>query len=236
MPNTDFASCWVMLKMEHYLSLPYPIPKCLLEVKRAKKGEKSRQSIRKVLKVTLILEYISAMILTTIYRPTSLLAEYVQCFYFNESEDFEYEGLAEPSIYQELFFNFGDKFELRNAEGQATYSRNWLSGIRSKALKVHTSGKHLSAGVIFKPWGLYAAFQIDARQICNVNMVQEDVLKLDSDFVSSEISANAFFDFIEEALIKSLKKSRLTATMQGIIKGLEQENLRTILRKTTTLS
>lgn len=67
------------------------------------------------------------MIRTTTHKPTSLLEEFVNCFYFNISDNFEYSGHATPTINQELFFNLGDCFELTNSFGHRTSEKIGLA-------------------------------------------------------------------------------------------------------------
>ena len=98
------------------------------------------------------------MISSKTYTPKSDLEEFVDCFYFNVSDEFSYTGFAHPTPNQELFFNLGDSFEIQNAFGKMTSQRSWISGLQSKPLTVRASGRHITAGVIFKPWGLYSAF------------------------------------------------------------------------------
>lgn len=163
--------------------------------------------------------------LTTEYKPKSILEEYVVCFYFNKSDNFEYSGYSNPTINQELFFNFGDRFELQTHDGQMTCQRNWISGLQSKPIKVMAGGRHMTAGVIFKPWGLYAAFGINAKELSNKVRNSNLLCDFSNELGEGEISDTHFFDLMEDSLTKSLKKSKMTLTMQKIANNLERENL-----------
>lgn len=171
------------------------------------------------------------MISTTEFKPKSLLEEFVVCFYFNKSDKFDYSGYANPTINQELFFNLGDSFELMNAQGQTTCQRTWISGLQSKSQSIKTSGRHITAGVIFKPWGLYAAFGIDARGLANKTRDSRFLCDLNKDLENNEISDSQFFDLIEYNLLKSIKRSRMTKVMHRIVNEMEQENLTSLSEK-----
>ncbi|MBL7934475.1 MAG: AraC family transcriptional regulator [Bacteroidia bacterium] len=171
------------------------------------------------------------MISTTEYRPKSLLEEFVVCFYFNKSDKFEYSGYANPTTNQELFFNLGDNFELKNSIGQVTSQRSWISGLQSKSVSIKSSGRHITAGVIFKPWGLYTAFGINAKELTNKTIDSNLICDLSNELDNSEFSESQFFDLIEYKLLKSIKRSKMTKVMQKITNEMEQENLATLSEK-----
>lgn len=171
------------------------------------------------------------MISTTEYRPKSLLEEFVVCFYFNKSDKFEYSGYANPTTNQELFFNLGDNFELKNSIGQVTSQRSWISGLQSKSVSIKSSGRHITAGVIFKPWGLYTAFGINAKELTNKTIDSNLICDLSNELDNSDFSESQFFDLIEYKLLKSIKRSKMTKVMQKITNEMEQENLATLSEK-----
>lgn len=171
------------------------------------------------------------MFLTSTYIPKSILNEFVVCFYFNELDNADYTAHCLPTLNQELFLNLGEKFEVENYQGRLIDKKNWLSGIQSKTLKVRTSGKHRTAGVIFKPWGLYAAFGINAQKLFNQQADSNILFSLQKELKNSDIPKSQFFDFMEYSLTKSLSQVRLTVTMQNIIKDLEREDLAELSEK-----
>ena len=142
------------------------------------------------------------MISTTVYNPKSELKEFVVCFYYNKSDKFEYSGFANPTINQELFFNLGDSFVINNSVGQLTHQKNWISGIQSKSLPVRSSGRHITAGVIFKPWGLYSAFGIKAKDLTNKIMDSRSFCDISNEWDSHNPSENHFFDLIDQKLTR----------------------------------
>jgi AraC-like DNA-binding protein len=165
------------------------------------------------------------MISTTQFIPKSLLEEFVVCYYFNNSDNFEYSGYANPTINQELFFNLGECFEITNSFGQNTGERNWISGLQSKSLSVKTSGRHITAGVIFKPWGLYAAFGLNAKDLANKIIDSRILFDLGNEIQNNKFSDSQFFDLLEYNLLKSIQRSKMTKVMQKIVNQIEQENL-----------
>lgn len=171
------------------------------------------------------------MVATKVFLPKSELEEFVVCYYFSKSDNFDFTGFANPTIHQELFFNFGENFELHNNDGNVYSSRNWLSGIQSKSSKVKTNGKHLTAGVIFKPWGLYAAFGIDAKDICDKSININVLCDFKNQFNGNNIDDEQFFDLMEYLLTRSLKRVRLNETMKSIIKDMQRDSLSCLSRK-----
>lgn len=175
------------------------------------------------------------MISRTEYKPTSILAEYIHCYYFNRSNYFDYQGLIYPAAHQELFFNFGDYFIQQQQNGALYTSRQWISGIQPQVSTVQCSGNHHTAGVIFKPWGLYAAFGIPADQLYNTaidSAILYDFNKeFNREFANNQIEQEDFFECIEHSLLKALKRSKLTVTMQRIANDLECENLTELSNK-----
>lgn len=169
--------------------------------------------------------------ISTVYKPTSELEEFVVCFYCNKSEKFEYSGFANPTTNQELFFNFGDTFIINNPIGRPTCHRNCISGIQSKSLSIKSSGRHITAGVIFKPWGLYSAFGINAKELTNITMDSKWFCDISNECGSQNFSENQFFDLIEHKLIKSLSRRHMTSVMQKIVNELEQDNLTELAEK-----
>jgi len=168
------------------------------------------------------------MISTTEYRPKSLLEEFVVCFYFNKSDNFEYSGYANPTINQELFFNLGDNFEVKNSIGQTICQRSWISGLQSKSLSIKSSGRHITAGVIFKPWGLYSGFGLNAKKLSNKTMDSNLVCDISTELDNNKYSETQFFDLVEQKLLKAIKRSRITSVMHKIVNELELENLTTL--------
>ncbi|GEM_PF-2278613 len=165
------------------------------------------------------------MISTIEYIPKSILEEFVVSFYYNKSDNFEYRGYANPTTNQELFFNMGDNFELRNSVGQVNSQRSWISGAQSKSVSIISSGRHVSAGVIFKPWGLYGAFGINGKELANKVIDNSLFCDLSNELYNRKFSESQFFDLIEYKLLKSIKRSKMTKVMQKIAIEMEQENL-----------
>jgi AraC-like DNA-binding protein len=116
--------------------------------------------------------------MTVIHIPTTQLAEAVECFYMNKAVSFEMRELNIPILHQELFFNLGDTFEMTNL-AQTFHTRNmtsWFTGLHTKPTSTFAKGKHVSVGVLFKPWGFYQAFGVHAREIANDVIAPEGFL------------------------------------------------------------
>lgn len=105
---------------------------------------------------------------TLVLSPKCSLGEFIETIYVNYSDDFEHQGIAEPFLNPELFISFGKHFQV----GQDSFSAGDPSpavviGNRSVAVPVTANGSHYTAGVIFKPWGVYSAFGIAGKLTIN---------------------------------------------------------------------
>ncbi|WP_374990559.1 hypothetical protein [Chryseobacterium sp. CFS15] len=83
-----------------------------------------------------------------------------------------------------------------------------MSGLQTKSLTIKTHGKHITAGVIFKPWGLYAAFGIDAKALVNNTINSQVLYNLSYEVKNNKFSDVQFFDLLEYYLLKELVKSK----------------------------
>ncbi|GAB3171209.1 helix-turn-helix domain-containing protein [Telluribacter humicola] len=115
--------------------------------------------------------------LSEIYVPKTQLAEAVDCIYINWAESFETRSWAMPLLHQEVFFNLGDVFDVSDPMSSDTSQRDsWVSGIYTRPLRVLTQGKHLTVGILFKPWGLYQTFGINAQDLSNYSIDTRTIL------------------------------------------------------------
>lgn len=107
--------------------------------------------------------------ISEIHVPKTRLAEAIDCFYINRADRFELSTRALPMVHPEVFFNLGEVFTV--SDPAHTYpvppGDSWVSGLYTRPLQVYTQGRHLTAGILFKPWGLYQAFGINARELSN---------------------------------------------------------------------
>ena len=92
----------------------------------------------------------------------------MEAVYVNYADSFEYQGIAEPLLNQELFMSFGEHFQMGCHSFESdTHHPSVLIGNRLNGLSVKTQGAHFTAGVIFKPWGLFSACGLHGK--CTVN-------------------------------------------------------------------
>jgi len=110
-------------------------------------------------------------------------------------------------------------------------AKQWISGCQPKLLKVKTTGRHRTAGVIFKPWGLYGAFGIHAKEIFGTAFNINNLTNFQSSSFLSSNNADEFFEQLDQKLIKNLKKSKRTITMEEIINDLDQDSLASLAQK-----
>ncbi|KAA5538940.1 helix-turn-helix domain-containing protein [Adhaeribacter rhizoryzae] len=115
---------------------------------------------------------------TLTLKPAGYLGEFIEVMYVNHADSFSYEGMAEPFLGPELFFNFGENFQLGQHHFQPHSPAAAIIGNRLTSVPVKASGKHFTAGIIFKPWALYPAFRIHGSEITNQVITQLALLDL----------------------------------------------------------
>jgi AraC-like DNA-binding protein len=106
---------------------------------------------------------------------------------------------------------------------------SWLTGIHTHATSTYTTGKHLSIGILFKPWGVYQAFGINARDIANKAIEPEIVFggNLRS-FVEEKAAALSPRDFLlalEKHLLSYYKPRPVKQHIIRMVDGLELSGL-----------
>lgn len=154
------------------------------------------------------------MITTKIHRPLSFVKDFVECIYINKGDNYEEEVFNAPSLNQELFFYLGDSFTLTSFDKNSVSvnQRSWINGINTKASVVRTKGKHFSAGILFKPWGLYQGFGIHGKAVSNSFLNPAALLGhaiVNSVYQNRECPESELFYFIEQALINNCKPRKI---------------------------
>lgn len=142
--------------------------------------------------------------------PNSHLGEFIDKIYVNYSDNFNFQGIAEPFLHPELFFSFGKQFQIgqNNFSGDASnYSA--IIGNRSNSVQVRTYGYHLTAGVIFKPWGIYSTFGIDGKRTIN------HLLKITN---SSQLKKTIGFADLNNVAPEAIL-DKLESTMKGLVRN-----------------
>jgi AraC-like DNA-binding protein len=114
---------------------------------------------------------------TVSYIPQVPLSHYVDVIWFSEAGTFDYRNLTLPMLHHELIVNFSDRFEI--SDGRQTLVANvraWLSGLQTRPIHTLTGGRHYTAGVLFKPWGLYACLGINAETLKDSSVELERII------------------------------------------------------------
>jgi AraC-like DNA-binding protein len=132
---------------------------------------------------------------------------------------------------QELFFNLGDVFEVSSPDKHFTTGlmSSWLTGLHTHALNTYATGKHLSIGILFKPWGVYQAFGLNASDIAN-KAIDPEILfggALRS-FVEEKAAVLSLHDFLaslETHLLSYYKPRPVKQHVIHMVDGLELNGL-----------
>lgn len=146
------------------------------------------------------------VLISKVHIPTSALSQSIDCFYLNIAEQLETSLITYPMLNQELVFNLGEWFEVEDM--LSTYNTkslsSWFSGLHTKPMLTHTKGRHLSIGILFKPWGIYQLFGISPAELTNTivdaqvigNRLMEEFLREKAETVSLEGLLPAFENFM----------------------------------------
>lgn len=154
------------------------------------------------------------------YIPHSPLNSVVECIYVNFGNSSYENHIQFPTLRQELFINMGDKFEL--SKGKNTIdSKFWLSGIQTSSTTVTTDGEHYTIGVLFKPWGLHKALNINASQL--TDSFQDITTFLDSKFINTIKDLYQDKDIcmiIEDLLLQQFEFKKINETISPLFEDL----------------
>ncbi len=104
---------------------------------------------------------------TLALKPTGNLGDFIEVIYVNQADSFSYDGMAEPFLGPELFFNYGENFQLGHHRFKPDFPTAAIIGNRPMGVPVKASGKHFTAGIIFKSWALYPVYRIHGSVITN---------------------------------------------------------------------
>jgi AraC-like DNA-binding protein len=79
-------------------------------------------------------------------------------------------------LHHEMILDFSGRFDIvRGSHNLNNGCSAWLSGLQTSPVTTITNGNHFSAGIIFKPAGLYAITGVDAIQFKEKCIRLEDV-------------------------------------------------------------
>lgn len=91
-------------------------------------------------------------------------------------------------LHHEMIIDFSGRFDIvRNAQNLNYGCSAWLAGLQTLPVTTTTEGNHFSAGVIFRPAGLYAVTGIDAIQFKEQCIPLEDVFGYGADLLIEQI-------------------------------------------------
>lgn len=128
---------------------------------------------------------------TLSYLPPLPLSSLVERFWVCRSEHFNYCSRMLPMLHHELVVNFSDRFEVA-AGGQTLVSdaRAWVSGLQTRPVQAFTAGRHFTAGVLFKPWGLSAFSKVEAGELRDQSVSLTDIFGASAGRLAEEIHAS----------------------------------------------
>lgn len=104
-----------------------------------------------------------------IYYPTGLLAESIDCIWYENQENIQVSAQTLPFLNPELLFNFGDQFDMHADPCQSNRLSDhiFMGGIYTRPLFIQAEGRYEVIGVLFKPWGPYELLGISAASFAS---------------------------------------------------------------------
>jgi hypothetical protein len=101
--------------------------------------------------------------------PTAPLDQAIDVIWHCQAADFHCTDTTFPMLNQELVINLSDHFVTTTADQQVSTAgyTNWIMGMQTQRLYAEASGRHESMGVLFKPFGLFRLFGINALSLQN---------------------------------------------------------------------
>ncbi len=159
--------------------------------------------------------FFKQVLISKIHIPTSSLSQSIDCFYLNLADQFETSLITYPMLNQELVFNLGECFEVKdlNDTYSTKYLSSWISGLHTNPILTQTKGKHLSVGILFKPWGLYQIFGISPAALTNTAIDTQIIgNKLMKEFVHEQtenISLDSFLPSFENFMLQHFKPKEI---------------------------
>lgn len=175
---------------------------------------------------------------TYTYTPEAPLSHFIDVIWFSESVAFTCANLTLPMLYHEMVINFSTRFEVSHIEGtnfkqpfhasaslQQPFINNesaWVCGLQTQPIKTITGGKHFTAGVLFKPYGMQAITGIDAFELQNRSVDLESIFGTAAIQLTEEIHEQphpiAIFNTLEKFLLKKLGGRRVPAfLLEGLM-------------------
>jgi len=158
-----------------------------------------------------------------IYIPKPPLNEAVDLFYLNYAHRFETVSTTFPMLHQEVAFNLGELFDVRGFGNNYSTRQltTWISGLHTKPITAIASGRHLTIGILLKPWGLYQLFGVNPVALTNTaidtNLIIGNFLE---SFVREQVSVLDYDGFLPAFADYLHKKVSLRPVRQDIIASL----------------
>lgn len=179
--------------------------------------------------------FFKQVLISKIHIPTSTSSQSIDCFYLNQADQFETSLITYPMLNQELVFNLGEWFEVKDIHDtyNTKHLSNWVSGLQTKPILTQAKGKHLSVGILFKPWGLYQTFGISPTELTNTAIDAQIIgNKLMEEFVKEETANTCLDNFLpafENFMFKHFKpreiKQEVIETIHTIQSGQIQKGI-----------
>ncbi len=160
------------------------------------------------------------------YVPKPPLSSLVELIWVSRAGSFNYANWTLPMLHHELVINFSERFEVA-VPGQTLIADApaWVSGLQTRPLQTLTAGRHFTAGVLFKPWGLRAFTTVDAAAVQDRSLSPEELFGLPARHLAEAVyaapSRNEIFERVEEFLAERLLASAPPPLLVGSIALLE---------------
>ncbi len=110
-----------------------------------------------------------------VHIPRAPIDEAISFFWLCRADSFDSTSITLPLACCEFVFTRSETFEVGNYSGAYNTQpyTSWFSGMHTEPVATRTHGRHISIGMMFKPWGLYQLFGTASRELINTVVKSE---------------------------------------------------------------
>jgi AraC-like DNA-binding protein len=156
------------------------------------------------------------------YVPRPPLSSLVELIWVSRAGSFNYANRTLPMLHHELVINFSERFEV-TLPGRTVVADApaWVSGLQTRPLQTITAGRHFTAGILFKPWGLRAFTPVDAAAVQDQILPPEELFGPTARHLAEAVyaaqSREELFARVEDFLAERLLTSNPPSLLVGSI-------------------
>ncbi len=174
------------------------------------------------------------------FKPEGRIQNIIECIYYNYSEDFNLFDITPPLFAPEIFFSFGDSFQI--GEVLFSHENNCHSAVFKHchtASIVRCKGKHKSMGILLKPWAINLLSYIDGRKITSetieTKLFAVSNLFSERQYMFKELDANDALSELETLFVEKMVFAEQSPVLETVYKlvdnmALSEKNINSLVK------